>query len=241
MKIERISYNQIRCTLTSSDLLKRHLTLRKLTSGSPEAHQLFHELMDRSAEEVGFEMGGPLMVEASVVDGELTITVTRMDGRGEEGERNAENVVDNEADLPEAVRRLLRLVERRSEEKKEESGKEPRPEADPVAAFAFGNKAHLLRVASLPEPPSAIRSSLYYSDRNAMYYLVISSAPSAKKKLSVYALMLSEYGRVVKADAGILPYMKEHYRTVIKARALQKLRSSGEEALAVPSENPLTP
>ena len=42
MKIERISYNQIRCTLTCSDLLKRHLTLRKLTHGSPEAHQLFH-------------------------------------------------------------------------------------------------------------------------------------------------------------------------------------------------------
>ena len=49
MKIERINENQIRCTLTSSDLSARNLNLGELAYGTEKAKKLFHEMIQKSA------------------------------------------------------------------------------------------------------------------------------------------------------------------------------------------------
>ena len=65
MKIERISDNQIRCTLTSLDLSSRGINLAELAYGSEKARNLFREMIQQAAQEVGFEAEDiPLMVEA---------------------------------------------------------------------------------------------------------------------------------------------------------------------------------
>ena len=53
MKIERISENQIRCTLTSFDLSVRNLNLKELTYGSEKSRALFREMLQRASNEVG--------------------------------------------------------------------------------------------------------------------------------------------------------------------------------------------
>ena len=55
MKIERISDNQIRCTLTSLDLSSRGINLAELAYGSEKARNLFREMIQQAAQEVGFE------------------------------------------------------------------------------------------------------------------------------------------------------------------------------------------
>ena len=45
MKIERISDNQIRCTLTSLDLSSRGINLAELAYGSEKARNLFREMI----------------------------------------------------------------------------------------------------------------------------------------------------------------------------------------------------
>ena len=55
MKIERINENQIRCTLTSFDLSARNLNLRELAYGSEKARRLFHEMIQKASNEVGFD------------------------------------------------------------------------------------------------------------------------------------------------------------------------------------------
>lgn len=57
MKIERINENQIRCTLTSSDLSARNLNLGELAYGTEKAKKLFHEMIQKSIDEVGFRGG----------------------------------------------------------------------------------------------------------------------------------------------------------------------------------------
>ena len=65
MKIERINDNQIRCTLTSLDLSSRGINLTELAYGSEKARNLFREMIQQAAKEVGFEAEDiPLMVEA---------------------------------------------------------------------------------------------------------------------------------------------------------------------------------
>ncbi len=55
MKIERISDNQIRCTLTSFDLSVRNINLVELAYGTEKARKLFREMIQKASNEVGFE------------------------------------------------------------------------------------------------------------------------------------------------------------------------------------------
>ena len=65
MKIEKISDNQIRCTLTRADLAERQLQLSELAYGTEKAKSLFHDMMQQAAFEFGFEADDiPLMIEA---------------------------------------------------------------------------------------------------------------------------------------------------------------------------------
>ena len=63
MKIERISDNQIRCTLNKEDLEGKETLLSELAFGSEKAKGLFRELMNKAATELGFETSedNPLM------------------------------------------------------------------------------------------------------------------------------------------------------------------------------------
>ncbi|WP_432626382.1 adaptor protein MecA [Brotaphodocola sp.] len=77
MRIERINDNQIRCTLTSTDLSTRNLNLGELAYGSEKARGLFREMIQRASTEVGFEAEDdiPLMVEAIPLSGESVMLV----------------------------------------------------------------------------------------------------------------------------------------------------------------------
>lgn len=81
MKIERISENQIRCTLTGEDLSVRDIRLSELAYGSPKARRLFREMMHEASVEVGFDSEGmPLMVEAIPTSSDsVMLIITRVD------------------------------------------------------------------------------------------------------------------------------------------------------------------
>lgn len=81
MKFERISENQIKCTLTNSDLVSRQIKLSELAYGSAKARELFQDLMTQASVELGFDTTNmPIMVEAIPVPGDcLVLIITRVD------------------------------------------------------------------------------------------------------------------------------------------------------------------
>lgn len=81
MKLERISENQIRCTLTRSDLAERELKLSELAYGSEKAKALFREMMVQASDELGFEADNiPLIIEAVPISNEcIMLIVTKVD------------------------------------------------------------------------------------------------------------------------------------------------------------------
>lgn len=65
MKIEKVSENQIRCTLTREDLDERQLKISEIAYGSEKAKNLFRDVMQQASYEFGFEAEDiPLMIEA---------------------------------------------------------------------------------------------------------------------------------------------------------------------------------
>lgn len=76
MKLERLSENQIRCTLNKADLADRELLLNELAYGSDKAKELFRDMMEQASEELGFEVNDiPLMIEAIPVSPDCLILI----------------------------------------------------------------------------------------------------------------------------------------------------------------------
>lgn len=74
MKIEKLSDNQIRCTLNRTDLAERELKMSELAYGSEKARELFRDMMQQASFEFGFEADDiPLMIEAIPVSSDCII------------------------------------------------------------------------------------------------------------------------------------------------------------------------
>ena len=81
MKIEKLNDNQIRCTLTRSDLADRELKLSELVTGTEKARSLFQDMMAQASEEFGFEAEDmPLMIEAVPASSDsVVLIITKVD------------------------------------------------------------------------------------------------------------------------------------------------------------------
>lgn len=89
MKIERISENQIRCTLSKHDLMERHLKISELAYGSDKAKELFRDMMEQANIDLGFDADDiPLMIEAIPTSREsIILVITKVDNPEEFDER----------------------------------------------------------------------------------------------------------------------------------------------------------
>lgn len=81
MKIERISDNQIRCTLYKSDLTNRQLKMSELAYGTKKTRDLFQDMLIQASEELGFEVNDiPIVIEAVPVSAEcMVLVITRVE------------------------------------------------------------------------------------------------------------------------------------------------------------------
>ncbi len=98
MKIEKISDNQIRCTLNKQDLTDRELRLSELAYGTEKAKALFRDMIQQASYEFGFEADDiPLMIEAIPVSPEcLVLVITKVEDPDELDTRFSKFSPDNE-------------------------------------------------------------------------------------------------------------------------------------------------
>ena len=100
MKIEKISDNQIRCTLSKQDLKDRELKLSELAYGTEKAKALFRDMIQQASYEFGFEADDiPLMIEAIPVSPEcLVLIITKVEDPDELDTRFSRFSPDYEAE-----------------------------------------------------------------------------------------------------------------------------------------------
>jgi adapter protein MecA 1/2 len=81
MRIEKVSENQIRCTLSKKDLVDRELRISELAYGTEKAKALFRDMIQQASYEFGFEADDiPLMIEAIPVSSEsLILIITKVE------------------------------------------------------------------------------------------------------------------------------------------------------------------
>ena len=109
MKFEKISDNQIRCTLYTKDLVDRQLKISELAYGSDKANALFRDMLMQASTECDFDAENiPLMIEAIPLSPEcLVLLITKvndpeeLDTRFSSFTRSPEDDEEEEFEAPE--------------------------------------------------------------------------------------------------------------------------------------------
>lgn len=140
MKIEKVSDNQIRCTLTGEDLEGRHLKVAELAYGSEKARALFRDMMQQAAAQLGFEAENiPLVIETIPLNSNcIVILITKVEDPEELDTRFASfsPEIQNEAlgepqenSVSSSLNALLNAIRSAAEQPDEEDGQDV-PEED---------------------------------------------------------------------------------------------------------------
>lgn len=190
MKIEKMSENQIRCTLTKEDLASRELKISELAYGTEKAKNLFRDMMQQANFEFGFEAEDiPLMIEAIPLNAEcIVLIITKVEDPEELDTRfsrfapsvleDSEEVEEPESDAPsEEMMDLFRRVqetrrpspadpERITTDAREDDGRR-------TSIFRFDSLQPIISAAEVCAPHYQGLSSLYKEDRTGRYLLVL--------------------------------------------------------------------
>lgn len=230
MKIERISENQIRCTLNRSDLSARQLTLRELAYGTDKARILFREMIQRATAEVGFDAEDiPLMIEAIPLASEgIMLIITKIDDPEEldtrfakftpsEHGKMASPEDEEELDLsfPAGVGDMLDALNRYAETPRtEKTGR--------THCFRFSQLNRVIEAAHALQGQPVGRNALYKAG-DGNFYLTLNSAGQSSEEFNRVCNLLTEYGTITRSVAGTEFYYQEHYDTLIREKALESL------------------
>ena len=92
-----------------------------------------------------------------------------------------------------------------------------------LKVFSFTSLDSIINVSSLLREMYNGSNSLYKSEDNGKYYLVINKGTQSVEDFNKVCNILSEYGTAERATSANEAYYKEHFRKIIAKRALQKL------------------
>lgn len=253
MKIERLSENQIRCTLYKSDLADKELLLTELAYGTDKAKELFRELMQQASNELGFEVDNiPLMIEAIPVSQEcLVLIITKVEdpeeldtrfsrftkplgiGATEEDEdedsiNDAEEQAHQAADgLIEALGNLAEglsaLGGSRMAKKVKEAVQQADTEREVFRVYAFKNLDQVIVSAKNVRHIYKSENTLYKNPQDSQFYLYLTKDNNTDGEFVRTCNLISEYGNKIRTTYATPSHMEEHFKLIIDGNALQTL------------------
>ena len=239
MKIEKISDNQIRCTLNPQDLRERHLKLSEFAYGSGKAKELFSDMMEKASEEFNFTVdNSPLMIEAIPTSPEsLVLIITKVENPDELDARfstftpykkdDEEDSADSDDSAPTLLdTSVLEMFKKRLEErlrKDDDLPDAPLPElsVSELKAFRFRTFDHLVAFAKSVESFFRGQAALYHNGRDRSYVLCIFSEGSSATDFNRICNIACEYAEMLpKAN---LPFYREHYSCLLSEDVIKQL------------------
>lgn len=267
MRIERISDNQIRCTLNKHDLASRHLKISELAYGSDRAKELFRDMMEQANIDFGFEVEDiPLMIEAIPTSREsLVLVITKVDNPQEFDEKfanfnlPAEEIVDDgtvdtnditvedgdnasfgfddllscfdqlyekqfgdEEDKEAHFIPLSEALQSINTDKKTSKSKSSDYYQEKFKLYSFVSMKPIIEAAHRVTQNYTGKNTLWKDNTGKKYYLLMNKG-NAKHAFHAVCSTISEYGAEEPVTYATQDYFNEHYRVIIKDKALAQL------------------
>ena len=245
MKIEKISDNQIRCTLTRADLADRQLQLSELAYGTEKAKSLFRDMMQQAAFEFGFEAEDiPLMIEAIPSADSIVLIITKVEDPEELDTRFSKFAPSSIADAKkkntpgklegaEGLLDLLGKVQESFETQAAQTAKAASETSDDntdkkdsgnnIRLFSFPVMENVLKAAHLLAPMYHGSNTLYKDDQEEMYMMALAQTDNSTADFNRICNMLSEYGALESASGATFAFLEEHCETFLSGNAVQQL------------------
>lgn len=240
MKIELISENQIRCTLTKEDLAARHIKLSELAYGTTKARLLFREMIEKASADYGFVTEDiPLMIEAIPVSSDgIVLIISKVHEPEELDTRFAEFTAYDEDSLDESMLSAMDEINPLEENslidffknlyERLEHGKNEKAVADAISedtiVISFENISDIIRLSKDFKGFYKGNSTLYRSPKGVLN-LVMRLKNTSKEEFKSLCLMANEYGKAQACLKGSESHIKEHFDTIIESDALELLAS----------------
>lgn len=237
MKIEKINDNQIRCTLTRTDLAERQLQLSELAYGTEKAKSLFHDMMQQAAYEFGFEAEDiPLMIEAIPASSDsIVLIITKVEDPDELDTRFSKFAPSPSDDSGqkrydaleklEGAETLLNLLGKVKEKMEAASDNQPSKEENTVTLrlFSFATMEHVLQAAQLLRGIYQGSNTLYKDAAENVYILAIMQSDHSTNDFNRICNMLTEFGTLEKSSGASLAFLEEHCEALVSNNAVQQL------------------
>lgn len=239
MKIEKISDNQIRCTLTKEDLASRQLKISELAYGTEKAKSLFRDMMQQANFEFGFEAEDiPLMIEAVPMNAEcIVLIITKVEDPEELDTRFSrfapsvtEDMEEDDEDTDESSAEMMDLFRKIQGARTPAKDKEENAETDTqrndknrTRVFCLASLQQVMNAAAITAPAYQGLSSLYKEETSGNYLLVLTQGEATPDSFDKISNILSEYGTVQRTLPATVTFLKEHCETLIAKDALQAL------------------
>ncbi|NLP16339.1 MAG: adaptor protein MecA [Clostridiales bacterium] len=247
MKIEKISDNQIRCTLNKSDLIDRELKISELAYGTEKAKALFRDMIQQAFYEFGFEVDDiPLMIEAIPVSTEcLILVITKVEDPDELDTRfskfssfSTHDLSDKSDDDDAYADEVINTFEHFDDfsddiddnskeiEISDSSADDKSIVKIPVnltKVFSFRSLSEVTALAGILLGIYNGSNTLYKDPVTSTYYLVISISKHTPEEFNKISNIISEYGKPERSTYATQVYFDEHYDVIVKDQALQIL------------------
>ncbi len=219
MKIERISENQIKCTLNRSDLASRQIRMSELAYGTEKTRGLFQDMMEQASNEVGFDANDlPLMIEAIPVSMDcIVLMITKVEDPDEVDTKfsNLTHISDLLSGINEPEEDSVSVPSEPSVPKSAESAME--------RLFSFDSFETIVDFAHLTKDLYNGENSLYKDHDNNRYYLLLSRSSHSLKEFGLVCNSALEYGRREPMNYARRAYLEEHFEKILPEKALQSL------------------
>ena len=227
MKIEKISDNQIRCTLTRADLADRQLQLSELAYGTEKAKSLFRDMMQQAAFEFGFEAEDiPLMIEAIPSADSIVLIITKVEDPEELDTRFSKFAPSSIADARKKNQESFEAQAAKSAPNTTSASgddTEKKDSGNNIRLFSFPVMENVLKAARLLAPMYHGSNTLYKDEQEEMYLLALARSDHSAADFNRICNMLSEYGALERASGATFAFLEEHCKTFLSGDAVQQL------------------
>lgn len=206
MKIEKISDNIIKVTISLNDLEERNIDLNSLNYNSPAAQELFWDMMEQAESQFGFSVSDSQLIIEPVPDSDegFIITITRL---------------DDDSDF-ESIHKYIKNRFKKSEIRTKRRG---RRLLSTIVIYAFSSFEHLCELCEKISPIYSGDSTLY--KLKDTYYLLLTRNSFTVADSKMFEILLGEYGRRVHNAAFFEGYLNEYGVKIAESNAIDIINS----------------
>ena len=211
MKIERISENQLKLTLTKDDLKERDIQLEDLITPSEKTQKLFHDIMEQALDESDFiSENTPLMVEAvpAGADG-IMIIVTKVTNKDKSAKKGAD-LLGQAQEMRRWKKKTMDTMEHGEEQNSD------------ILIYSFPALDDVINV-SLRLDGTFKGESAVYKNENKYFLVLQGDTYTAEESSEELELVLKEYGQKHVSTPLAKYYLLEHGETIIGDKAVKAL------------------